>query len=79
MKPLQGKYDWRDLKHWYDLKYSLPISDKLKTTDMQEGENKLVFGVYNQADVDPVTQGFLDACVPADAFRIEVVSPIIDD
>lgn len=71
--PLQGRYDWRDLKRWYDMKYSLPESSRIISTDMQETENKLEFGVQYEDDVAPVTQIFLDAGVPGDAFNVQVV------
>jgi hypothetical protein len=75
LHPLPAKYDWLELKHWYDMRYSLPESSLLTSTDMQENENKLEFGVPDEEDILPVTQMFLDAGLPIDAFNVSVVAP----
>jgi hypothetical protein len=76
----QGQYDFRDLFAWKEVLLSQLARDGVVMMDIDEGRNRLLFGVEADA-VDAFRtqlEGFLrDAGIPAAAVLIEPAEPVV--
>ena len=73
--PLQGRYNWLQLKGWYDDAEGEIWKLGVTSTDIQEGANRLEYGVADENAIVAVTQRLRDLGVPDDAFEVYVQTP----
>ncbi|MDZ4701281.1 MAG: hypothetical protein SH809_16335 [Rhodothermales bacterium] len=75
--PVQGQYDYRQLYDWRDIVSGLATPHGGWTTrDIDESQNRLIFGVETQAALDALKSQIEASSVPIDAVLLEITGPI---
>ncbi len=72
----QGKYDWTQLQSWYNQVWTSALRvPGAVYSDVDEGNNRLRFGGTGGA-IASITAAVAGAGIPADAFAVELASPV---
>ena len=74
-----ARYDYRQLKTWYDRAQNIWSIPGVLFTDIQESDNRMEFGGIDTAAVECIQSNLENLGIPSDAYRVFVSQPVRPD
>ena len=70
------EYDWDQLSRWYGLAQQVLAVEGVTMSDMDEGQNRLVFGYESEEALERARRTLAETGIPPGAVVLEVAAPV---